>query len=519
MISLQQSIKICTIEKAFNISDRAPRSEFWWFFLFLIIFDFASQLFIEIVVGKSSLIFIIVNLYLTICAITSSIRRLHDVNRRGFWLLLPWAPLLLLFALNEFKLSVSLLLYICSFVFIGASVYVIVLTMLRGTKGANRFGKDPLDKSDDSIADNKINLDMVASKQIANNVSIENAIKIDEPAITSKGYKLGHLPDQQISIELANDIRKINQDKLETVANNIFVHDILPAEKEEAKQGSQVNKEILSSSIAKSTLFRDIKPLPQEANLECSCMQTDDYTLDEEIPLNYQKVDGFTLFGKVQEVKSWKDFFTKTLQVLLESNYKQFDLLFNNEDCFFDHDNGEKDLIKLDSSHYVCCINSSEDYIHILRTLFDSFKIDYSELVLKFKPKDNTYTPQKSLSPNETEISLADDVDMTFAKINSFYLFGKKYECNKFAYVYRKTVKEVVRLYPKQTEPLFHIDETFCTKKKDGVEYYEVAQNRFIRRAVSNKEKWRRLRNLFKEVGLPESELVVIVCNQKSNNS
>lgn len=214
MISLTKSLKICTMEKAFNVSDRATRSEYWWFFLLYFISSSILKLFIEMVGITFSWIFNIILIYLTICFFTASVRRLHDVNRRGFWLLLPWVTSFLSIAAEKLKYDgldmPEFLPDICLFIGSGLIIYIFVLTMLIGTKGTNRFGKDPLTKTDDLIAETKINLESGTLKQEENNDLIEKSLKIDEPAMPSQGNKKESLYDPKISTDLAEEIKKLN---------------------------------------------------------------------------------------------------------------------------------------------------------------------------------------------------------------------------------------------------------------------------------------------------------------------
>ena len=205
------------MEKAFNVSDRATRSEYWWFFLLYFISSSILKLFIEMVGITFSWIFNIILIYLTICFFTASVRRLHDVNRRGFWLLLPWATSFLSVAAEKLKYDgvpmPEFLPDICLFIGSGLIIYIFVLTMLSGTKGTNRFGKDPLTKTDDLIAETKINLESGTLKQEENNDLIEKSLKIDEPEMPSQGNKKESLYDPKISTDLADEIKKLNLSK------------------------------------------------------------------------------------------------------------------------------------------------------------------------------------------------------------------------------------------------------------------------------------------------------------------
>ena len=91
------AIDICFQEKYFTFSGRATRSEFWFFFVFasvlssiinfvlLFVGDFFSgtvaSIFQLLVVGNS--------LLFKIPVLSASVRRLHDVAKPGWFLLIP----------------------------------------------------------------------------------------------------------------------------------------------------------------------------------------------------------------------------------------------------------------------------------------------------------------------------------------------------------------------------------------------------------------------------------------------
>ena len=112
------------LKKYAVFSGRASRSEYWLFvLLFLISYVIATILDIsfdtfdeEAGIGTFGLIVLIA---LIVPSISCLVRRLHDTNRSGWWMLVNFVPL------------------------IGAIV-LLVFTVTRGTEGDNRFGSDPL---------------------------------------------------------------------------------------------------------------------------------------------------------------------------------------------------------------------------------------------------------------------------------------------------------------------------------------------------------------------------------------
>ena len=111
----------CVRPKYATFSGRARRKEYWlfylaWFILAVIAFG------IDEVIGSPVIeigVVGIVNVALICPSLAVSVRRLHDTNRKAWWLLLYLIP------------------------FIGA-IWLIVLFCFKSTEGENQFGPDPL---------------------------------------------------------------------------------------------------------------------------------------------------------------------------------------------------------------------------------------------------------------------------------------------------------------------------------------------------------------------------------------
>lgn len=112
-----------------QLSDRSCRAEFWWFFLFTTTVSNVLTLategpgwYAEDPVGAVDMMggwpAIVWLLAMLIPQLTVSVRRMHDIDRTGWWLLLIFIPVLGWFAL------------LAAFV-------------VGGTEGPNRFGRDP----------------------------------------------------------------------------------------------------------------------------------------------------------------------------------------------------------------------------------------------------------------------------------------------------------------------------------------------------------------------------------------
>ncbi|MEO9460278.1 MAG: DUF805 domain-containing protein [Lentilitoribacter sp.] len=108
-----QAISTC-FKKFADINGRAQRSEYWWFFLFNLIVNIAAT-----ALFGDGLISVLITLALIVPAISVGVRRLHDTNRTGWWMLAFIIPLL------------------------GLVLALFWLTK-RGTVGPNQYGDDPL---------------------------------------------------------------------------------------------------------------------------------------------------------------------------------------------------------------------------------------------------------------------------------------------------------------------------------------------------------------------------------------
>ena len=84
---------------------RARRTEYWMFFLFNLIISFVIG-FVEGMFGSPGILYLIYALAVLIPGIAVSVRRLHDIGKSGWWILIGLVPLvgpiiLLVFAVMD----------------------------------------------------------------------------------------------------------------------------------------------------------------------------------------------------------------------------------------------------------------------------------------------------------------------------------------------------------------------------------------------------------------------------------
>lgn len=100
-----------------TFSGRARRSEYWWFQLFYVLAYLASGA-VDARLGATGAVIALVALGLFLPALAVSVRRLHDVGRSGWWVLISPIP------------------------FVGF-VVMLAFTCEDSEPGTNRFGPSP----------------------------------------------------------------------------------------------------------------------------------------------------------------------------------------------------------------------------------------------------------------------------------------------------------------------------------------------------------------------------------------
>ncbi|HET6536441.1 MAG TPA: DUF805 domain-containing protein [Sphingomicrobium sp.] len=137
------------LQKYADFTGRAPRPEYWWYFLALVIASVVLSI-IEGIIGLKGMVLGIygpLTLLLILATIVPSLavgaRRLHDTNRSGWWLLLgivPYALMLLFRPAAGSPFGAMALFGIASLIALICGIVVLVFMVLPGTPGDNRFG-------------------------------------------------------------------------------------------------------------------------------------------------------------------------------------------------------------------------------------------------------------------------------------------------------------------------------------------------------------------------------------------
>jgi uncharacterized membrane protein YhaH (DUF805 family) len=161
MVSFIDAIKL-GFRNYFTFSGRATRAEAWWWVLFIVLAGIVLAVVDTLtgtmgMFGDSGLLGQLFELAVLIPSFALGARRLHDINRTGWWLLFFWSFILIsaigggillvsLFLLDNFLiLTVLGFALVIGFVILWVIgiIVLIVWAIKRGDEGPNKYGPDP----------------------------------------------------------------------------------------------------------------------------------------------------------------------------------------------------------------------------------------------------------------------------------------------------------------------------------------------------------------------------------------
>lgn len=117
-MTFNQSVKFCFTKGFLNIQGRASRSEYWWFALCHVCLGLVAAILDAIMLQGIGILPLLVVLLFAIPLTTAGIRRLHDLDRSGWWSLISFVPLI-------------------------GGIILLVWFVSKGTAGRNHFGEVP----------------------------------------------------------------------------------------------------------------------------------------------------------------------------------------------------------------------------------------------------------------------------------------------------------------------------------------------------------------------------------------
>ena len=135
---------------------RAPRAEYWWFYLATVVVQIPLTI-VDEAIGNWSPLSTLFSLATFIPWLAVTVRRLHDTNRSGWWLLALFLPLVAVgFAAAAAvgatlsggtapeptgSMLVMMIVAVVAMLIIGITMFVFMVS--EGTHGPNDYGDDP----------------------------------------------------------------------------------------------------------------------------------------------------------------------------------------------------------------------------------------------------------------------------------------------------------------------------------------------------------------------------------------
>ena len=113
---------LMVLKKYAVFSGRSRRKEYWFFFLFNVIVSIVLAVVDMAILGSedgAGILSIVYALGVLIPSLAVSIRRLHDIDKSGWWLLIGLIPAI-------------------------GGLVLLIFACMAGTQGDNRFGPDPV---------------------------------------------------------------------------------------------------------------------------------------------------------------------------------------------------------------------------------------------------------------------------------------------------------------------------------------------------------------------------------------
>ena len=154
------------LQRYADFSGRAPRAEYWWYFLgtmiaYIVVMIVENIVGLDGTVGPYGPLSLILMLGLLVPGLAVTVRRLHDTNRSGWWILIAVIPYEIRNAVKRDGLTYNILGILAGgaiasgsmgamagagllgLVAMVGAIVLLVFMVLPGTKGENRFGADP----------------------------------------------------------------------------------------------------------------------------------------------------------------------------------------------------------------------------------------------------------------------------------------------------------------------------------------------------------------------------------------
>jgi uncharacterized membrane protein YhaH (DUF805 family) len=140
------------LKKYADFTGRAPRAEYWWFYLGMVVAYLVAMIVDSLlgmqIVGPYGPLTCLIGLAVIVPGLAATVRRLHDTNRSGWWILIVVVPYLITGIMMGMSAASGDMTGMASAGLVGlvalvGAIAMLVFMVLPGTQGDNRFGPDP----------------------------------------------------------------------------------------------------------------------------------------------------------------------------------------------------------------------------------------------------------------------------------------------------------------------------------------------------------------------------------------
>jgi uncharacterized membrane protein YhaH (DUF805 family) len=136
------------LKKYAEFNGRSRRKEYWMYVLLLVVIAVVIGIIEGILglaqtVGPYGPLSALFALATFIPSLAVGVRRLHDTDRSGWWLLIGYGPMLVAMLLPLLGMAGVGLAMIVMIIALVGFVVLLIFMVLEGTKGPNQYGPDP----------------------------------------------------------------------------------------------------------------------------------------------------------------------------------------------------------------------------------------------------------------------------------------------------------------------------------------------------------------------------------------
>jgi|TARA_Y100000294_G_scaffold178085_1_gene207292 uncharacterized membrane protein YhaH (DUF805 family) len=243
-----------------NFSGRATRQEYWMYILFLLLFSLLAIV-LDNILGTDfgigyGWIYLIISIIHIVPSFAVLIRRLHDTEKSGFWVLYPYIAYLPIF-LGIFMMTnypiLGMIISGISFLAIFILLIMFLIFLCKdGTPGPNRFGPSPkhgTDQVENELVFNEPTAETVVEQEsvqppeylVPISLHVDNGPRKGSFYAVSSSSRIGRAPDNDIVLNV--DTVSSYHAEIIVKDNRFFIKDL------DSTNGTKINGIRVTESV------------------------------------------------------------------------------------------------------------------------------------------------------------------------------------------------------------------------------------------------------------------------------